>query len=326
MPSRDHLSHRANHRWVLVLLFALSACGLETNQEPNLRVIGPPALVRPASAGPAPTSTTVKTEIGNAMIISTRPTDKQLAPDPDAETFGSDPIRPATTTEETEPETTTTIAPTTTEIATTTTVAQTTTTTVAQTTTTLPAPTTVTPATTPATTTTVPATTTAATTTTVPATTSTQATTTTTLDPINPAAVKPAARADGERRATVAFATSQTHINGCLTNPTTCDHALLRSSFSGPALTEVTTMITGLTRSNLYVSIAAGDGYVLESAAINNDATRASLSGCFTTIRNTMDAAGQLLTTSFESGRQAYEMTQVDGLWTVATHRGLGAC
>ena len=320
MPPRDHLSHRANRRWVLVLLFVLSACGLETKQEPNLRVIGPPALVRPASAGPAATSTTIKTEVGEAMIISTRPTDKQLAPDPDAETFESDPIRPAATTEETEPETTTTVAPTTTEIATTTT-------TTAPITTTLPASTTVTPTTTAATTTTVPVTTTAVTTTTtVPATTSTQATTTTTLDPINPAALKPAAQADGERRATVAFATSQTHINGCLTNPTTCDHALLRSSFSGAALTEVTTMIMGLTRSNLYVSIAAGDGYVLESAAINNDATRASLSGCFTTIRNTMDAAGQLLTASFESDREAYEMTQVDGLWTVATHRGLGAC
>jgi hypothetical protein len=315
MPSRDHLPHRANHRWAAVLLFVLSACGLETKQEPNLRVVGPPALVRPASAGPAATSTTIKTEIGEAMIISTRPTPKQLAPDPDAETVGSDPIRPVSTTEATEPATTTTVAPTTTEI----------------TTTTLPASTTVTPTTdasttTAVTSTTVPVTTTAVTTTTtVPATSSTQATTTTTLDPIHPA-VKPATRADGERRATVAFAASQTHINRCLTNPTTCDHALLRSSFSGPALTEVTTMITGLTRSNLYVSIATGDGYVLESAAINNDATRASLSGCFTTIRNTMDGTGQLLTTSFESSREAYEMTQVDGLWTVATHRGLGAC
>jgi hypothetical protein len=317
MPSRDHLPHRANHRWAAVFLFALSSCGLETKHEPNLRVIGPPALVRPASAGPAVTSTTIRTEIGDAMIISTRPTDKQLAPDPEAETVGSDPIRSVATPAATEPETTTTVAPTTTEVTTTTTVAQTTT---------LPASTTVTPTTTTAvTTTTVPVTTTAATTTTVPATSSTQATTTTTLDPINPA-VKPATLADGERRAMVAFAASQTHINRCLTNPTTCDHALLRSSFSGPALTEVTTMITGLTRSNLYVSIAAGDGYVLESAAINNDATRASLSGCFTTIRNTMDATGQLLTTSFESGREAYEMAQVNGQWTVATHRGLGAC
>jgi hypothetical protein len=320
MTSRDHLPHRANHRWAAVLLFVLSACGLETKQEPNLRVVGPPALVRPASAGPAATSTTIKTEIGEAMIISTRPTPKQLAPDPDAETVGSDPIRPVSTTEATEPETTTTVAPTTTEITTTTLPASTT---VTPTTVT---PTTVTPTTTAVTTTTVPVTTTAVTTTTtVPATSSTQATTTTTLDPINPA-VKPAARADGERRATVAFAASQTQINRCLTDPTTCDHALLRASFSGAALTEVTTMITGLTRSSLYVSIAAGDGYVLESAAINNDATRASLSGCFTTIRNTMDAAGQLLTASFESSRVAYEMTQLDGQWTVATHRGLGAC
>jgi hypothetical protein len=321
MPWRDHLPHRANHRWAAVLLFVLSACGLDTKQEPNLRVVGPPALVRPASAGPAATSTTIKTEIGDAMIISTRPTPKQLAPDPDAETVGSDPVktRPAPTTEEYEPETTTTVAPTTTEI---------TTTTVAKTTT-LPASTTVTPTTTEVTTTTttVPVTTTAATTTTtVPAISSTQATTTTTLDPIDPAAVKPVGHVDGERRAMVAFAAAQTHVNRCLTDPTTCDHALLRSSFSGPALTEVTTMVTGLTRSKLYVSIAAGDGYVLESAAINNDATRASLSGCFTTIRNTMDATGQLLTASFESGRAAYEMTQVDGQWTVATHRSLGAC
>ena len=324
MPSRDYLPHRANHLWAAVLLFVLSACGLETEHEPNLRVVGPPALVRPASAGTTATSSTIKIEIGDAMIISTRPTDTQLAPDPDAETVGSDPVSipPVVTTEETVPETTTTVAPSTTTT-TTTEIATTTTTTVAKRTT-IPASTTITP-TTVVTTTTVPVTTTAATTTTtVPATNSTQATTTTTLDPINPAAA--AVRADGERRATVAFATAQTHINRCLTDPTTCDQALLRSSFSGPALTEVTTMVTGLTRSNLYVSIAAGDGYVLESAAINNDATRASLSGCFTTIRNTMDAAGQLLTTSFESGREAYEMTQVNGHWTVATHRGLGAC
>jgi hypothetical protein len=314
MPPRDYISHRANHRWAAVLIFVLSACGLATKHEPNLRVVGPPALVRPASAGRAATSTTIKIEIGDAMIISTRPTDKQLAPDPDAETVGSDPvnIRPAATPEETVPETTTTVAPTTTEMTTTTT---------------LPASTTVTPTTTEVTTTTVPVTTTAATTTTtVPATSSTQATTTTTLDPINPAGVNPVGHADGERRATVAFATAQSHVNRCLTDPATCDHALLRSSFSGPALTEVTTMVAGLTRSNLYVSIVAGDGYVLESAAVNNDATRASLSGCFTTFRNTMDAAGQLMTTSFESSRVAYEMTQVDGNWTVATHRGLGAC
>jgi hypothetical protein len=318
MPSRDHLPHRANHRWAAVLLFVLSACGLEPKHEPNLRVVGPPALVRPASGGSATTSTTIKTEIGDAMIISTRPTPTQLAPDPDAETVGPLPvtIRPVATTEETEPETTTTAGHATAEV----------TTTVAKTTT-LPASTTVAPTTTVDTTTTVPVTTTAATTTTtVPATSSTQATTTTTLDPIDPPAVKPSARADGERRATVAFAAAQTHVNRCLTDPTTCDHALLRSSFSGSALTEVTTMVTGLTRSNLYVSIAAGDGYVLESAAINNDATRASLSGCFTTFRNTMDAAGQLMTTSFESSRVAYEMTQVDGNWTVATHRSLGAC
>jgi hypothetical protein len=319
MPSRDHLPHRANHRWAAVLVFVLSACGLETEHEPNLRVIGPPALVRPASAGPA-ISTTIKIEIGDAMIISTRPTDKQLAPDPDAETIGPDPatIPPAATPEETVPEATTTVAPTTTEIATTTT------TTVAKTTT-IPASRTIAPRTTAVTTTTVPVTTTAAaTTTTLPATTTTQATTTTTLDPINP--VKPTAHAESKRRATDAFATAQTQMNSCLTDPATCDHALLRSLFSGPALTEVTTMVTGLTRSNLYVSIAAGDGYVLESAALNNDATRASLSGCFTIVRNTMDAAGQLLTASFESGRAAYEMTQVDGQWTVATHRGLGAC
>ena len=324
MPSRDHLSHRANRRWAAVLLFVLSACGLETKHEPNLRVIGPPALVRPASAGPA-TSSTIKTEIGDAMIISTRPTDKQLAPDPDAETVGPDPAttRPVATPEETVPETTTTVAPTTTT--TTTEIATTTTTTVAKTTT-LPASRTIAPRTTTVTTTTMPVTTAAATTTTTTTTepTTTQVTTTTTLDPINPA--KQTARAESTQRATVAFATAQAHINHCLTDPTTCDHGLLRSSFSGPALTEVTTMVTSLTRSNLYVSIAAGDGYVLESAAINNDDTRASLSGCFTTIRNTMDAAGQLLTTSFESGREAYEMTQVDGQWTVATHRGLGAC
>jgi hypothetical protein len=150
--------------------------------------------------------------------------------------------------------------------------------------------------------------------------------TTTTLDPIDPAAVKPEALADHERRAAVAFATAQTHVNRCLTGPATCDLALLRSSFSGQALTEVTTMVAGLTRSNLYVSIAPGDGYVLESAAINNDATRASLSGCFTTVRSTLDAAGQLMTASFESSRVAYEMAQVNGQWTVATHRGLGAC
>jgi hypothetical protein len=319
MPSRDHLPHRANRRWAVVLLFVLSACGLETKHEPNLRVVGPPALVRPASAGRAPTSTSIKVEIGEAMIISTRPTPRQLTPDPDAETVGPDPatIPPAPTAEQTAHETTTTVAPTTTEIATTTTVVNTTT---------LPAATTVTPTTTAVTTTTVPVTTTAAATTTTEPATTTQAATTTTLDPINPAAVKPIGHADGERRATDAFATAQAHINRCLTNPTACDHALLRSSFSGPALTEVTTMVAGLTRSNLYVSIAAADGYVLESAAVNNDATRASLSGCFTTFRNTMDAAGQLMTTSFESGRVAYEMTQVDGTWTVATHRGLGAC
>jgi hypothetical protein len=319
MPSRHLLSHRANHRWAAVLLFLLGACGLETKHEPNLRVVGPPALVRAASAGIATTSTTIKTEIGDAMIISTRPSDKQLAPDPDAETIGAEPVkvRPAattTTTEETEPAT---VAPTTTEITTTTTVPDTTT----------EPSTTVAPTTTLVTTTTVPvATTIAATTTTAAVTTTTQVTTTTTLDPINPPGARPAALAEGERRATVAFAAAQKRANGCLSDPAACDHAMLRSSFSGPALTEVTTMVAGLTRSNLYVSIAAGDGYVLDSAAINNDATRASLSGCFTTIRNTMDATGQLMTASFESSRVAYEMTQVNGQWTVATHRGLGAC
>ena len=123
MPSRDHLPHRANRRWAALLVLVLSACGLETKQEPNLRVVGPPALVRPASAGPA-TSTAVKTEIGDAVIISTRPTPKQLAPDPDAEAVGSAPVnnRPVATTEDTEPETTTTVAPTTTEITTITTI------------------------------------------------------------------------------------------------------------------------------------------------------------------------------------------------------------
>jgi hypothetical protein len=318
MPSRDHLPHRANFRWAAVLLFVLSACGLEPKHEPNLRVVGPPTLVRSASAGPVAASTTIKTEIGNAMIISTRPTDKQLAPDPDAETVESDPVKihPAAITEETAAETTTSVAPTTT---TTEIPAPTTTTTIPASTTVAP------PTTTEVATTVVPVTTSApATTTTVPASSSTAVTTT--LVPISSVVAKPAALADGERRAKVAFATAQTHVNGCLTDPTTCDHALLTSSFSGPALAEVTTMVAGLTRSNLYVSIAAGDGYVLESAAVNNDATRASLSGCFTTVRNTLDASGQLMTASFETSRVAYEMTQVDGRWTVATHRGLGAC
>ena len=318
MPSRDHLPHRANFRWVAVLLFALGACGLEPKNEPNLRVVGPPALVRPASPGPIATSTTIKTEIGDAMIISTRPTDQQLAPDPDAETVEADPveIHSETTTEEAVAETTTTVAPTTTttEIP------------ALTTTTTIPPSTTVAPTTTTEVATTVVPVTTSApgTTTTEPSTSSTAATTT--LVPTSSIVAKPAALADGERRATVAFATAQTYANGCLTDPTTCNAALLSSSFSGSALAEVTSMVAGLTRSNLYVRIAAGDGYVLQSAAINNDATRASLSGCFTTVRNTLDASGQLMTASFESSRVAYEMTQVDGRWTVATHRGIGAC
>ena len=69
MPSRDYLPHRANHLWAAVLLFVLSACGLETKHEPNLRVVGPPALVRPASAGTTATSSTIKIEIGDRIKI-----------------------------------------------------------------------------------------------------------------------------------------------------------------------------------------------------------------------------------------------------------------
>jgi cytoskeletal protein RodZ len=308
MPPRDAVPHRAKRCWGIVLLFVLSACGLETEHEPNLRVVGPPALVRPRNAGVA-TTTTIRTEIGDALIISTRPTDKQLAPDPDAEPFVPDPatVRPIPVV--TEPAPTTSEEPTSTDATTTTTTVATTTTPVATsivaTTTTLPDTTVVT-----------------TTTTTEPATTSTAAVTTTTVDPL----IDPPGHDEHENRAVAAFANAQRQVNQCLIGPSSCDHAGLQASFSGTALAEVTTMVKGLTRSSLSVRIAAGDGYVIEFAAVNNDVTRASLSGCFTMARYTLDATGQTMMMSYESNREAYEMTQVDGRWTVSTHRALGAC
>ena len=85
-------------------------------------------------------------------------------------------------------------------------------------------------------------------------------------------------------------------------------------------------MVGGLTRSHLYVSIARGDGYVIDSIAVNLSDSRASASGCFVSVRNTMDETGSILTTSMGSTREAYEMVQIDGVWTIATHRALGAC
>jgi hypothetical protein len=314
MPQRDALPQRANRRWAVALVFVLSACGLDTKQEPNLRVVGPPSLVRAGSPSAA-TTTTIQIEIGDALIISTRPTDKQLAPDPNAEPFIPDPSKtvpaPAdttaplpTTTEEPpaeEPPTEEPVATTTVE------------------TTTTPVATTVT-----ATTTTTPATTVAPTTTTSepepPST--TVASTTTTIDPN----VDPARHAEDERLAMEAFANAQRHVNQCITGPSLCDHARLQAAFSGAALAEVTRMVSGLVRSNLSVRIAVGDGYVVESAAVNHAATRASLSGCFTLARHTLDAAGQTMMVSYESNREAYEMTQVDGRWTISTHRALGVC
>jgi hypothetical protein len=313
MSSRKALSHRAKHRWAVALLFVLSACGLSTKHEPNLRVVGPPAIVRAGSAGTAATTTTIKVEIGDALIISTRPTDKQLAPDPDAEPFLPDPAKTVPAAITAAPQPATTDAPATTE-ATTTTLEATTTTTVASTTTPV--------ASTILATTTLPSTTVLPTTsTTEPATTSTAATTTT-IDPF----VDPIRQADDERRAIVAFANAQRQVNQCISGPSTCDHARLQASFSGTALAEVTTIVSGLTRSNLSVRIAAGDGYVVESSAVNNDATRASLSGCFTLARHTLDATGETMMVSHESNREAYEMTQVNGRWTVSTHRALGVC
>jgi hypothetical protein len=312
MPPRDTLSHRAKHRWAIALLFVLSACGLNTKHEPNLRVVGPPAIVRAGSTGAA-TTTTIKIEIGDALIISTRPTDKQLAPDPDAEPFIPDPAKTVPTAAITAaPQPPTPDAPATTEATTTT--LEATTTTVATTTTPV--------ATTILETTTLPPTTVAPTTSTTAPTTTSTAATTTTIAPL----VDPTRHDEHEHQAIVAFANAQRNVNQCITGPSTCDLLRLQASFSGTALTEVTTIVTGLTRSNLYVRIAAGDGYVVESSAVNNDATRASLSGCFTLARHTLDATGQTMMVSYESNREAYEMTQVGGRWTVSTHRALGVC
>ena len=320
MAARTTTAQSAKLGSAALLLFVLSACGFETSREPNLRVVGPPAIVRPASATPAIT-TTIKVDIGDALIISTRPTDKQLAPDPAAEVIP-------------DPATVKPVAPVTTAPEETTTSADETTTTVEQPTTTIAATTTTVPvATVPETTTsstTVVSTTVTPTTTTIVAdttTTSTAATTTTTTQPTSDTGiVQPANNELHQRRATDAFAVAQGAIKSCVIDPSACDHGQLQTSFAGTALVEVTSIVASLNRSNLYVSIAAGDGYVLESSAVNIDANRASLSGCFTSIRQTMDATGQLLTASFESTREAYEMTQVDGVWAVVTHRALGAC
>jgi hypothetical protein len=123
-----------------------------------------------------------------------------------------------------------------------------------------------------------------------------------------------------------AFAAAQVKRDTCLAGPMSCQFTDLRASFSGPALAEVTAMVDGLRRTNARVAIAAGDGYVLESAAINQAQTLGSLSGCFTAVRDTLDGDGNLLTTSTESTREAFEMVQVNGVWSVTTHRALGLC
>jgi hypothetical protein len=85
-------------------------------------------------------------------------------------------------------------------------------------------------------------------------------------------------------------------------------------------------MIVGLQSSGAYVSIAPNDGYVIEHAAVNLERDRASISGCFTRVRDTYDSQGNLLATSTESMREAYELIARAGVWLVTTHRSLGAC
>ena len=85
-------------------------------------------------------------------------------------------------------------------------------------------------------------------------------------------------------------------------------------------------MVAGLARTQAHVTIATGDGYVLEYAAANVTLTQASLSGCFTTVRDTFDASGQMVTTSTDSTHEAYEMARVNGVWFVTNHRALGSC
>jgi hypothetical protein len=321
-------THRGYLLGIACAAAMLSGCSFGSQPKPNLRVVVPRTTATAATT--APTTTTIRTQIIDAVAITsgrsatapltTVPTGA-LAPDPTNEEPPDDTEAPAattaasTTTTTTLPPTTTTTIPatTTTEPATTTTAATTTTTTIAAT------------STTGATTTT---TTIAATTTTVAATSTTPAPTTTTTSAAPTSHPSPSSSTPfgGTKRAADAFATAQIRRDQCLTVPMTCDQSLLAASYSGAALNEILTMIAGLRRTDAHVSIATGDGYVLEYAAVNVSLTQASVSGCFTTVRDTFDSHGQMLTTSTESTREAFELVQTDGVWLVTTHRALGAC
>lgn len=85
-------------------------------------------------------------------------------------------------------------------------------------------------------------------------------------------------------------------------------------------------MVAGLLRTTAHVVVAPGDGFILEYAAVNMALTQASLSGCFTTARDTFDASGQMVLTSTDSTHEAYELAQVNGVWLVTNHRALGLC
>jgi hypothetical protein len=322
----------------------LSACQLPAPQARHNRVITLPSAVTTSTVPIASTVTSIRTELGDAVTITaahpmTAP--RYVAFDPLAPALEDLAEEPEPTTEEpttTVKATTTTAAPattttttikaattvaTTTTLAPTSTSAATTTTTTAHTSSTSHATTTTTTA--GATTTGGAVTTTSAgptTTTTTAASTTTVATTTATTA----AGSTTLSSAEGTKRATSAFAAAQVKRDACLTGPASCQIADLRAAFSGPALAEVTAMVDGLRRSNARVSIASGDGYVLESAAVNQAQTLGSLSGCFTTVRDTLDGNGNLLTTSTDSTREAFEMAQVNGVWSVTTHRALGLC
>jgi hypothetical protein len=322
---------------IAVVFLTLSACQFPTPQARHNRVITLRSAVTSSSVPIASTVTSIRTQLGNAVTITaahpmTAP--KYVPFDPSAPTTEDIAEEPEPTTEVPTTVTTTTTAAPTTTVKTVTTVA--TTTTVAPTSTSAATTTTTEPhaSTAHATTTTAGATTTGSavtttstgpTTTTTTTTTSTTTVATTTTSSIAPGSAT-LSSADGTKRATSAFAAAQVTRDACLTGPASCQIADLRAFYSGPALAEVTAMVDGLRRANARVSIASGDGYVLESAAVNQAQTRASLSGCFTTVRDTLDGNGNLLTTSTDSTREAFEMTQVNGVWSVTTHRALGLC
>jgi hypothetical protein len=312
----------------------LSACQLPAPQARHNRVITLPSAVTTSTVPIASTVTSIRTELGDAVTITAA--HPMTAP----RYVAFDPLAPALEDLAEEPEPTTE-EPTTTVKATTTTAAPaTTTTTTIKAATTVATTTTLAPTSTSAATTTTTTahtsstshatttTTTAGATTTGGAVTTTSAgpTTTTTTAASTTTVATTLSSAEGTKRATSAFAAAQVKRDACLTGPASCQIADLRAAFSGSALAEVTAMVDGLRRSNARVSIASGDGYVLESAAVNQAQTLGSLSGCFTTVRDTLDGNGNLLTTSTDSTREAFEMAQVNGVWSVTTHRALGLC